>query len=333
MKVVSVVIPVYNVREYLRQCVDSVVNQSYRDLEIILVDDGSTDGSGEICDEYAEVDSRISVIHKSNGGLSDARNAGIEIATGAYMYFLDSDDWITANAIEVLVKFAEEKNCELVQGGFYYTYDNYLLYDDRRVKDTDSSFVLTRDDAMLELIKNEYVKNFAWGKLYKADIVKQYPFKVGVYFEDSYWQHLIVNETINYGVIPQPLYFYLQRGDSISGKYSIRNLDLLKGTEEKYLFIKKKYPGMANLMAGRFWNLVCDSSMFAQRSGNRNLIDAYSDFRKRVEKEYCADLNRALKMSIRYRVARHDKRLLQIYDLLQRIYNRIFTKNLKRINA
>ncbi len=111
---VSIIIPVYNVEEYLRECVDSVINQTYKNLEIILVDDGSTDSSGKICDEYAEKDKRINVIHQQNGGLSVARNTGFDASNGKYIYFLDSDDYIEINAIELLVSISEKENCDIV---------------------------------------------------------------------------------------------------------------------------------------------------------------------------------------------------------------------------
>lgn len=111
---VSVIIPVYNVEEYLRKCVDSVLNQTYKNLEIILVDDGSTDSSGKICDEYVEKDERISAVHQKNGGLSVARNSGLSEAEGKYVYFLDSDDYITDNALETLVEIAEKDNSDIV---------------------------------------------------------------------------------------------------------------------------------------------------------------------------------------------------------------------------
>ena len=112
--IVSVVIPVYNVEAYLCECVDSVINQTYKNLEIILVDDGSTDSSGKICDDYAEKDERISVIHQKNGGLSAARNAGLDKASGEYIYFLDSDDYVADNTLESLITIAEKDNSDIV---------------------------------------------------------------------------------------------------------------------------------------------------------------------------------------------------------------------------
>ena len=111
---VSVIVPIYKVEKYLNKCVDSIINQSYKNLEIILVDDGSPDKCGEICDKYAEKDSRVKVIHKENGGLSDARNAGIDIAKGDYLLFVDSDDWITSNICEVLIKNANDNLSDII---------------------------------------------------------------------------------------------------------------------------------------------------------------------------------------------------------------------------
>ena len=118
-KKVSVIIPVYNVKEYVEKCVETVIKQTYSNLEIILVDDGATDGSGEICDKLACKDQRIEVIHKKNGGLSDARNAGLKVVTGEYYLFVDSDDWISVNMVKRLVDCAEKEDADIVCCGFF----------------------------------------------------------------------------------------------------------------------------------------------------------------------------------------------------------------------
>ena len=125
---ISVVVPIYNVSQYLSQCIDSILTQSYQDLEIILVNDGSTDECPLLCDEYKGKDSRVRVVHKKNRGLSDARNAGLRIAKGEWIYFVDSDDWLDGNAIQKLYQFAVENKCDVVQGGLYYAYHDHLLY-------------------------------------------------------------------------------------------------------------------------------------------------------------------------------------------------------------
>ena len=114
---ISIIVPVYNVEQYLSRCVDSLVNQTYHNIEIILVDDGSPDRSGEICDEYAKKDKRVKVIHQSNGGLSDARNTALDIAKGDYLMFVDSDDWIEPTMYEEMLSFMEKEQLDLVECG------------------------------------------------------------------------------------------------------------------------------------------------------------------------------------------------------------------------
>ena len=146
---ISVILPIYNVEAYLPQSVESVLNQTYKDLEIILVDDGSKDCSGSLCDEYAKKDARIKVIHKPNGGLSDARNVGTEAATGDWIFYLDSDDWMELNTLETLLDFADKNYCDVVQGGLYYAYLDHLL---KRVEEEPT--LLNREAAMKQLIIN-----------------------------------------------------------------------------------------------------------------------------------------------------------------------------------
>lgn len=244
---ISIVLPIYNVEDYLPQCLESVLNQTYKDLEIILVDDGSKDNSGILCDKYASKDSRIKVIHKVNGGLSDARNVGTALASGDWIFYLDSDDWIVPNAIETLFYYAIHNNCDAVQGGLYYAYPDHLLK--RR---EEPSTVLYRDEAMKELIINDRVKNFAWGKLYKTALVKDLLFPKGKYFEDCYWQHLVIDRANRYGIIDTPLLYYRQRPDSISGTISNRYDDLIHGYEIRMTFIQEHYPQFSALMQQKY---------------------------------------------------------------------------------
>ena len=251
---ISVIIPIYNVAQYLSQCVDSVLSQSYQDLEIILVDDGSTDECPKICDDYQQKDVRIRVVHKENGGLSDARNAGMKKATGEWTLFVDSDDWIDQEAIAKLYQFAIDNRCDIVQGGLFYAYQDHLLYR-QATKVEQKRTVLERDDAMRELIINDRVKNFAWGKLYKADLIRDLFFPVGKYFEDCFWQHLVMDRIARYGIIDEPLYYYRQRNDSISGMPSNRLNDLLEGNKERLNFIHERYPKLYPLMKRKYDDL------------------------------------------------------------------------------
>lgn len=326
--ILSIVIPIYNVSSYLRGCLDSAYHQVEDNWEIILVDDGSTDESRNICEEYKLKYPQTIVVHKENGGLSDARNAGIKIAKGEYIYFLDSDDWLAPNAISSLLNSAIKNKCEVVQGGFYYAYNDYLLYDNRKIDINQTPFVLNREETMIELVKNEYVKNFAWGKLYKTSIVKKYLFQKGKFFEDSYWQHLIVNEINNYGVIPTPLYYYRQRESSISGQFSIKSLDLLKGYEERLNFISNYYPQLTDLMAKQLWNI---SSSMLLASKKSDYHDAYNEYWKYINKEYYNVFNNAFKLNLKYQLGRKYTTILEAYNFIDRVKDKLFSKKLLKI--
>ncbi|MDZ5254379.1 glycosyltransferase family 2 protein [Clostridium sp. LIBA-8841] len=241
---VSVIVPIYKVENYLNRCVDSIINQTYENLEIILVDDGSPDKCGEIADCYERNDRRIKALHKKNGGLSDARNYGMDFVTGDYVLFVDSDDWLKAGMIEVLVKNSIELNADVVQSGFYYAYENYLLYDNRYYLEESKPIVLKREELMYELVVNERVKNFAWGKLYKTSLVKDISFKKGVLFEDVFWAHKVMDRVNKYVIIHKPMCYYMQREDSIVATYTERNLDILKGLKERHRFIEEKYSSL-----------------------------------------------------------------------------------------
>lgn len=238
---VSVVVPMYKVEPYLCRCVDSIRKQTYTNLEIVLVNDGSPDRSGEIAEQYAARDERIQVIHKPNGGLSDARNAGMRSVTGAYTVFVDSDDWLNESMIETLVEHAEKYKADVVQSAFYYAYDDHLLYDNRYFAQGDPPIVLGRQELMAELVMNEKVKNFAWGKLYRTKLIQDIPFRKGVLFEDIFWAYQVIHRIRSYVIVHRPMYFYYQRADSIVASYTPRNLDMIRGLKERHRFIERHY--------------------------------------------------------------------------------------------
>lgn len=328
---ISVVVPIYNVSAYLCRCLESVYRYDVDiEKEVILVNDGSTDDSLSVCERYKQEFPKItSIINKANGGLSDARNAGTSAAKGDWIYFLDSDDRLVPGALRKLYDFAVENDCEMVEGGFYYDYGEYLLYDDRWLKDT-KSFVLSREKAMAALIQQQYLKNFAWGKLYKTEIVKKHAFREGVLFEDSYWQHLIIDECNRVGVVSEPLYFYFQRSNSISGLFSERNLDLLKGNEERLLFIMNKYPELVSDMATYIWRLSHQFEQVARLKGENDLIILFHSYCNEIELKYKTLFDNALYDDFEYR-HRNDMTLLSVYYLFRRLWSHFFGKKLKRI--
>ncbi len=323
---VSIVVPIYNVAEYLPHCLDSLFGQEFSEsTEVILVDDGSTDSSPDICERYCIEHPETVVIHQENKGLSEARNAGIKEATGEWIYFLDGDDWLAPGALQILFDYAEKESCGMVFGAFYYAYDSYLLYDDRLFKGNDP-FVMNREDAMRALIHQQFFKNFAWGKLYRTESVKKHPFRSGVFFEDAFWQHMMIDESQRIGVIPEPLYYYRQRKDSISGTFSIRNLDLLKGTEERFRFIMESYPSLTELAARAFWSLCSQQKVFADKKVPE--INAFCD---RIEREYESLFLKALRFNPSYLASRHCPAFLIVLQQSRRVFAHFFAKRPKRI--
>lgn len=202
---VSVIVPVYNVEEYLHRCIDSLINQSYLNLEIILVDDGSTDRSPSICDEYATKDSRIKVIHKKNGGLSSARNIAIDIMCGEYVVFVDSDDYVSCSMIEKFIDSSLRYKADVVVAN-YTIVGNYQTK--AKAKEIEKDYCATGIDIAKAIIRDEYPKNFAWGKLYKSYLFNNMRFPEGRLYEDVPTIYKVVAKSNFVYCLSESLYFY-----------------------------------------------------------------------------------------------------------------------------
>lgn len=219
---ISVIVPVFNVEPYLRQCVDSIINQSYADLEILLIDDGSPDQCGVICDEYAAKDDRVRVFHTENRGLSAARNEGLREANGEYIAFIDSDDWIEPDMYEVLLKRLEETGADISVCGYDVVSDRKAT--EWRPKEKDYS----TSEAWSALL-SEKINNNAWNKLFRREIFQSIAYEGSIFpegknYEDISVMHRIVAEARNVATVEKPLYHYRMRPDSISQSYTAKNL-------------------------------------------------------------------------------------------------------------
>ena len=214
---ISVIVPIYQVEAYLCQCVDSILAQTHKNLEIILVDDGSKDRCPEICDKYVQKDDRIKVIHKMNGGLSDARNAGLEIATGDYIGFVDSDDWLMPDMFEYLLQ-------GILGYGVDISYCNYInmhgTWMDHSNEQTDK--VYTRETALNELFFDR-LKNFAWNKLYKAELWQDVRFPFGRNFEDILTIYKVFEKAKRIAILKEAKYYYRIRNDGITREKGFLN--------------------------------------------------------------------------------------------------------------
>lgn len=213
---VSIIVPIYNAQEYIKRCIDSILTQEYTNFELILADDGSTDSSGTICDEYAAKDSRVRVIHKENTGVSDTRNTAISQATGTYLQFLDSDDWITPDATKLLVRAAVEHNCDLVISDFYRVVGERVSHKG----DIEDDGVLTREEFAEHMMENpaDYYYGVLWNKLYRRELVEKHNLRMNTsisWCEDFLFNlEYILHAEIFYAM-QAPIYYYVKRKGSL----------------------------------------------------------------------------------------------------------------------
>lgn len=242
-QLISIIVPIYKVEKYLCKCVDSLINQTYKNLEIILVDDGSPDNCPHICDEYSKKDSRIKVVHKENGGLSDARNAGMKVATGDYVSFIDSDDYISLDFYQTLLDVMLKEDSEIVEC------DLIRFYEDKPVENIGSSQEIktfdTEQGLSMLIAENEFHQH-VWNKLYKSEIALKIPFAKGKLNEDEFWTYQVFGQAKRVSKIKKPMYYYLQRSSSImGGGYNLRRLDALEGKYNRQKYIEKNFPNLA----------------------------------------------------------------------------------------
>lgn len=223
---ISIIVPIYKVEEYLDRCVESLVNQTYSNIEILLIDDGSPDKCPQMCDEWALRDSRIKVFHKTNGGLSDARNYGLDRSSGDYISFVDSDDWVAADFIEVLVNNIEKEKADISIIGFTMIWENGKT---RRFSEDNQYYIFNKDEAIRELFIQEKFYCMACQKLYKAKVFRSIRFPVGKLYEDVAISLPTFQMCDKVVVCGQSKYFYFQRNTSISGsKFSNGKLYFLE---------------------------------------------------------------------------------------------------------
>lgn len=238
---ISVIVPIYRVERYLSKCVESILNQTYRHLEIILVDDGSPDGSGAICDEFAEKDSRIWVIHKENGGLSDARNAGIEIAKGTYLAFVDGDDWIEPDMYEAMLSLMEKYGVKIVCAGRYDEND--------ATGELSVGLCPQREEALpgTEVVRRifrwEGLDSSACDKLFHRELFRDIRFPVGQVVEDVPTIYRVALLAGKAAMLPRPLYHYVHREQSITtASFSEKTFHAVYSATRVYEDIRRSHP-------------------------------------------------------------------------------------------
>ena len=234
---ISVIVPIYNVEKYLRKCIDSIINQTYRNLQIILVNDGSTDGCLDICKEYVSLDTRVNIVDKKNGGLSSARNAGMKVAEGSFFAFIDSDDWILETTFEKMIKKQKIHNADLVVCGKmnYIEKTNQYVHGNLFEQDT----CCNKEDAIKLLLLKSVS---AWNKLYKRSLFEDICYPEGRIGEDSHIILRLLNKCSKVEIISEELYIYNVRENSImSSPFKDKDINMLEDNVNHYIEISKNY--------------------------------------------------------------------------------------------
>lgn len=244
MSKVSIVVPVYNVEKYLQRCVSSILGQTLQDIEIILVDDGSRDSSGKLCDEYAKEDSRIVVVHKENGGLSSARNAGIDVATSPYIGFVDSDDYIDEEMYEKLYNWITENEADIAMCELCHCYEDKEI-----TKRTNTEFGVVNDEQAIRLVmEGNKATVSAVNKLYKTSIFDKVKYPVGKLTEDAFVIVEVLMQARKVVYSTEELYYYVHRKNSITtSRFKKKDLNVLEAYSKNRELIKKNYPALRDV--------------------------------------------------------------------------------------
>lgn len=255
---ISVIVPVYNVKEYLNTCVESILNQTHENLEVILVDDGSTDGSGEICDSYAKTDTRVQVLHTTNGGQAAARNRGIEVCKGEYLTFIDSDDSMEPELIETLYLAQKKSGANLVSCRWRNVYEDGRI--ERSSGQTSGSVNVGKEEALRRMLYQIDTDVCVWAKLYQRDLFKSLRFEEGKIYEDFAIMFPILEQTQKVTFLGYDGYCYLQRSaGTMRQSFHRKKMVLIDYAEVMYRHISTVYPKLAEAAAYRAVRAVLTS--------------------------------------------------------------------------
>ena len=301
-ELISIIVPIYNVEQYLEECINSIINQTYKNLEIILVDDGSTDNSSKKCDEWKKKDKRIKVIHKQNGGLSDARNVGIINSSGSYLTFIDSDDTVNIHMIEVQYKNLIEYNADI-------SICDYVIYTDGkrtinyREEVSNNKIVTSEGIDIFNNLFNEKmpITTLSHNKLFKKEIFEKVRFPKGRVHEDVFTIHHILGEAKKIVYSEAKTYYYrCCRKGSITSTFSVKELDGLEGLKDRMNYFNDNYKNTkyANLSIESYYDklirLYCNFTYHNQKKDYNNTI-------RSLKKEYNGNYKKVIKATKKIR--------------------------------
>ncbi|WP_314023341.1 glycosyltransferase [Gemella sanguinis] len=286
---ISVIVPVYNVEQYLERCVDSIINQTYTNLEIILVNDGSTDNSGKLCDELAKKDKRIRVIHKENGGLSDARNRGIDESESDLVGFIDSDDYIDSDMYEVLLKNLNDTDADLSMCALYDVYNNTP---EAQVTNKET-WKLSSEQAIKMVMEAKILSVTAVNKLYRKSLFTDLKFEVGKIAEDAFIMIKLLDKCEKIVATNEKKYYYVHRENSITTqKFSTKFLNVIEAYEQNSNIILEKYPKLKDVAQTRMnwaYFYVLDRLLLDDNYNDKELENKLISYLKNHRKDILND--------------------------------------------
>ena len=311
-KIVSVVIAIYNAEKYIKETVKSVMNQTYKNLEIILVNDGSTDRSISICEKLKNEDNRIQIINQSNKGVSEARNVGKNVATGEYLLFIDSDDLLSNNMVETLVSNIEKYNADISICGYKEVFENGEVKENRI---PGQELIMDKKEALKVLFSGKSFGISLWDKLIRKNIIDNIEFEMNrTINEDKYFLFKAIENSNKVFLKNEGLYLYMQRSKSLSKqKFGTKNLDILYFSKKMEDEIRKKYP---DLIDSAIENRMMDNIYVY-----RNIIRNYSN-KDEIYKENIKDIENYLKNNYNHRKLdqKYDKKELWLICKHNRTY-------------
>lgn len=319
---ISIVVPVYNVEKYLNRCVESLLSQTYENLEIILVDDGATDNSGKLCDEYLIKDKRVKVIHKENGGLSDARNVGLENSNGKYIAFIDSDDYIGKDFVKVLYNMCTENNANIAQCSYEIVRDTQKDSTSNKVENKNNIVNMSGTNAIYNIFGEKYVEyTVAWNKLYEKSLFNNIKYPKGKLHEDEATTYKLFYEAKNVAVTNQKLYYYYIRANSITNKkYTLKRLDYIEELEEQLKFFKDKNE---NILYNEVYYRYARSLIQAYFRCKRNIEDS-SNIQIDLMKKYKESVKELINIK---EITLKRKIILMFGNTFPNLYGKIFVKD------
>ena len=324
---ISIVVPVYNVEQYLRECVQSLLSQTYPNIEILLIDDGSSDGCPQICDAYTLLDPRVRAVHKTNGGLSEARNVGLDLAAGEWIGFVDSDDVILPTMFERLLESTQATDSQIAVCNFSeFKNVNPTLIRERGVKEQQT---LTGRDACALLMSDNELQNYAWNKLYALSLWEGIRFPVGQKYEDVNTIYKLFERARQVVLIPDALYRYRLRSNSIVGSKSLAGeFDCVKANLERCEDVLPRIPEAAQPMIDgvmkailNLWPLAWEHRRELTPT-QREMLGAFSSFARNHSAQSLVNKNLGITGRLTYRLLAHPQRWSQwCAHLLDVIYH------------